>query len=43
MKKLNGKNIMLNIHGLVKVRDLINYETPLLSHFINDIGENYIF
>lgn len=43
MKEINGQNIIFNINQLHKVSDLIAFDGPLLSHFMNDKGDSFLF
>lgn len=43
MKEVKGIDIEYNINKMIKVTDLIAFDGPLLSHYINDKGENYLF
>ena len=43
MKEVNGKPSNFNIFDLTKVSDLIEFDGPLLSHFINDKNEDFLF
>ena len=43
MKTINGFNIKYDFSKLTKVSDLIYYDGPLLSHYISEKGENYLF
>jgi hypothetical protein len=42
MIKINGTNTVFNFDVLTKVKDLIYYDGPLLSHFVNE-HDNYLF
>lgn len=42
MKKIEGLPILFSIQKLAKVSDLIYFDGPLLSHYRNSIGDNYI-
>lgn len=43
MKEILGIDINFDIAQLIKVTDLISFDGPLLSHFMNDKGDNYLF
>ncbi len=43
MKDLIGLDFNFPFDGLIKIADLINYDGPLLSHFVNLKGDNYLF
>lgn len=43
MKTINGFNFNFDFSKLIKVADLIYFDGPLLSHYMNDKGENYLF
>lgn len=43
MKEINGFPIDFEFGSLANVSDLIYYDGPLLSHYINANGDNYIF
>lgn len=43
MKTINGFNINYDFSKLIKVADLIYFDGPLLSHYMSDKGENYLF
>lgn len=43
MKAINGFNINYDFSKLIKVADLIYFDGPLLSHYMSDKGENYLF
>lgn len=43
MKTINGFNINFDFSKLIKVADLIYFDGPLLSHYMSDKGENYLF
>jgi len=43
MKAINGFNFNFDFSKLIKVADLIYFDGPLLSHYISDKGENYLF
>lgn len=43
MKAAKGIDINFNITKMIKVTDLISFDGPLLSHYINEKGENYLF
>ena len=50
MKSINGFNITINgfninfdFSKLIKVSDLIYFDGPLLSHYMGNNGENYLF
>ena len=43
MKTINGFNINFDFSKLTKVADLICFDGPLLSHYMSDKGENYLF
>ena len=43
MKKVKGQPSNFNISELSKVSDLLEFDGPLLSHFINDKNENFLF
>ena len=43
MKAINGFNFNFDFSKLIKVADLIYFDGPLLSHYMSDKGENYLF
>lgn len=43
MNAINGFDIKFDFGKLIKVADLIYYDGPLLSHYISQKGENYLF
>ncbi|KAA6325305.1 hypothetical protein EZS27_025470 [termite gut metagenome] len=43
MKEVDGCKINFNFGSLIKISDLIYYDGPLLSYYISDKGENYLF
>ena len=43
MKTINGFSINFDFSKLIKVADLIYYDGPLLSHYVSNKGENYLF
>lgn len=43
MKTINGIPVTLDISSFIKIADFIYYDGPLLSHYISDRGENYLF
>lgn len=43
MKAINGFNINYDFSKLIKVADLIYFDGPLLSHYMSEKGENYLF
>ena len=43
MKVTKGYNMNFDIKNLIKVSDLIFFDGPLLSHYISQRGENYLF
>ena len=43
MKTINGFNIKFDFSKLIKVADLIYFDGPLLSHYMSEKGENYLF
>jgi len=43
MKEIKGINTNYNIDKFIKVSDLIAFDGSLLSHFIDENGENYLF
>lgn len=43
MNTINGFSINFDFSKLIKVADLIYYDGPLLSHYVSNKGENYLF
>jgi len=43
LKEVNGKPSDFNISSLKKVSDLIYFDGPLLSHFKNNDGDDFLF
>ena len=43
MKTINGFSINFDFSKLIKVADLIYHDGPLLSHYVSNKGENYLF
>jgi len=43
LRDINGQPSDFNISSLKKISDLVYYDGPLISHFMNDKNENYIF
>lgn len=43
MKTINGFNIKFNFGKLIKIADLIYFDGPLLSHYMSEKGDNYLF
>ncbi len=43
MKLLNGKQVDFDLKNLTKINDLIITEETILSHFVSNDGENYLF
>ena len=43
MNAIQGFEIGFNIRNLIKVTDLIYFDGPILSHYISQRGENYLF
>lgn len=43
MKTINGFDILFDFSKFIKVSDLIYFDGPLLSHYMSDKGENYLF
>ena len=43
MKTINGFDITFDFSKLIKVADLIYFDGPLLSHYMSEKGENYLF
>ena len=43
MKTINGFNIKFDFSKLTKVADLIYFDGPLLSHYMSEKGDNYLF
>lgn len=43
MNTINGFNIKFDFSKLIKVADLIYFDGPLLSHYMSEKGENYLF
>ena len=43
MKEIKGINFDFPFDNIIKVADLIYYDGPLLSHYINNKGDNYLF
>ena len=43
MRNINGFNINLDISQFIKISDLIYFDGPLLSHYMSEKGENYLF
>lgn len=43
MKELIGIEFNFPYSSLIKIADLINYDGPLLSHFVNPKGDNFLF
>ena len=43
MKKIKGFEIQFDFSNFKKIADLINFEGPLLSHFVSSKGDDYLF
>lgn len=43
MRAIDGLNFSFDFSKFIKVADLIYFEGPLLSHYISEKGENYLF
>ena len=43
MKTITGFDNNFDFSKLIKVADLIYFDGPLLSHYMSDNGENYLF
>ena len=43
MKKIKGNDIRFDFSHFRKIADLIFYEGPLLSHYVSDKGDDYLF
>lgn len=43
MKTTKGYDIQFDFTGFKKIADLIYFEGPLLSHFVSDKGDDYLF
>lgn len=43
MKIMEGLKTNIDFSSFTKVSDLIFYDGPLLSHFINEVGDNYLY
>lgn len=44
MREINGyKFVGFNLDSLTLIADLIYYDGPLLSHYISEQGDNYLF
>ena len=43
MKTINGFDIKFDFRKLIKIADLIYFDGPLLSHYMSEKGENYLF
>jgi uncharacterized protein YtpQ (UPF0354 family) len=43
MKTIHGFDISFDFSKLNKISDLIYFDGPLLSHYMSDKGENYLF
>jgi hypothetical protein len=43
MKTITGFNISFDFGKLIKITDLIYYDGPLLSHYVSEKGDNYLF
>lgn len=43
MIQVNGFNVSLDIQSFQKISDLIFFEGPLLSHYMSERGDNYLF
>ena len=43
MKIIEGLKTNIEFSSFTKVSDLIFYDGPLLSHFINEVGDNYLY
>lgn len=43
MIQINGLNVSLDIQSFQKISDLIFFEGPLLSHYMSERGDNYLF
>lgn len=43
MIQINGLNVFLDIQSFQKISDLIFFEGPLLSHYMSERGDNYLF
>lgn len=40
--EINGYPMEFNLQKLMKCSDLIYFDGPLLSHYIDDSGDNYL-
>lgn len=43
MRAIDGLNFSFDFSKFIKVADLIYFDGPLLSHYISEKGENYLF
>lgn len=43
MRQIDGLNVKFDISQMIKICDLISFDGPLLSHYMNKKGENYLF
>ena len=43
MRTINGFDVKFDFGKLIKVADLIYFDGPLLSHYMSDKGDNYLF
>ena len=43
MKDVKGFDIQFDFSSFRKIADLINFEGPLLSHYISSKGDDYLF
>src|SRR3972149_1120510 len=43
MNPINGIDIEFDFNKLIRITDLIYFNGPLLTHYISDNGENYLF
>ena len=43
MRKIEGYDIQYDFSGFKKIADLIFFEGPLLSHYVSEKGDDYLF
>ena len=43
MKKIKGYDIQFDFSHFRRIADLIAFEGPLLSHYVSDKGDDYLF
>ena len=43
MKTIKGFEIKYDFSNFQKIADLISFEGPLLSHYVRDKGDDYLF